>query len=358
MKEKTDSRLANRYINLGRWSAAGILLGIVLTIFGGYLSWRSERQATEDANGVAHTHAVIEALDGTLEHMAAVEGGARGFAATGEEIFLESVSSAMRAVHSDLDTLQRLTADNPAQQRRLRKLRQQMDDRLSIAREAITERQRTGTVPAAAIFLRAKLLTDEARATVAEMQGEESDLLDQRTKRSEAARRRTVSVTLYSTLSGILLLLVAGLVTRHEIVDSARMRSQLQAVNSELERRVTERASALEESQQRLQGIFDSALDAIIAVDEQRRIVLFNEAAQKTFRCSAAQATGRPIEDFIPARFHAEHAEHVRRFAGTGATSRSITGSGELGRYAPAARSSSSRLHSRRREFPGKGLSR
>jgi len=63
----------------------------------------------------------------------------------------------------------------------------------------------------------------------------------------------------------------------------------------------------LRASQSRLEGIVASAMDAIIAVDEDQRIVVFNEAAEKMFGCPAPNAIGTPIARFIPERFRAAH---------------------------------------------------
>lgn len=82
--------------------------------------------------------------------------------------------------------------------------------------------------------------------------------------------------------------------------------------------------ASLHESQQRLAGIIASAMDAIITVDEQQRVVLFNTAAQKMFRCSEAEALEQSIERFIPQRFHVAHSGHIRRFGDTGATNRAM----------------------------------
>src|SRR5690606_28968157 len=60
---------------------------------------------------------------------------------------------------------------------------------------------------------------------------------------------------------------------------------------------------ALRESEARLAGVIDSAMDAIITVDSQQRVVLFNAAAERMFRCPADQALGSPLDRFIPARY-------------------------------------------------------
>ena len=79
---------------------------------------------------------------------------------------------------------------------------------------------------------------------------------------------------------------------------------------------------ALRESKERLAGIVSTAMDAIITVDEDHRIVLFNEAAERMFGCMAAKALGQTIERFIPECFR--HA-HPRRSGETGGASRATS---------------------------------
>lgn len=71
-----------------------------------------------------------------------------------------------------------------------------------------------------------------------------------------------------------------------------------------------------------LAGVLDSAMDAIITVNEQQRIVLYNRAAEKIFGWSSEQALGQPLDRLIPERFRASHGEHIRRFGMTGVSSR------------------------------------
>ena len=79
-----------------------------------------------------------------------------------------------------------------------------------------------------------------------------------------------------------------------------------------------------------LAGIIESAMDAIIAIDDSQRIVLFNAAAEKIFAFPVNEAVGGSVERFIPARFRAGHSTRVHRFAESGITNRTLHGLGTL----------------------------
>jgi PAS domain S-box-containing protein len=90
-------------------------------------------------------------------------------------------------------------------------------------------------------------------------------------------------------------------------------------------RDITERVKSQQElarGEARLRGILDSAMDAIITVDDKEHVVLFNRAAEQVFGCPREQAIGAPLAWFIPERFRAGHHEHIRRFGETGTSSR------------------------------------
>src|SRR4051812_1217147 len=67
---------------------------------------------------------------------------------------------------------------------------------------------------------------------------------------------------------------------------------------------------ALTDAQARLSAIVDSAMDAVITVDDSQKIVLFNRAAEQLFRVRREEALGGPLERFIPQRFRAAHGAH------------------------------------------------
>ncbi len=87
-----------------------------------------------------------------------------------------------------------------------------------------------------------------------------------------------------------------------------------------------ETEDALRESQARLAGIVESAMDAIITVDGEQRILLFNRAAEQMFRCTAADALGHPLDRFIPERFRAAHASQIHAFGRSEVSSRVMAG--------------------------------
>jgi PAS domain S-box-containing protein len=81
-------------------------------------------------------------------------------------------------------------------------------------------------------------------------------------------------------------------------------------------------------SKLRLEGIIDSAMDAIITVDHEQKVAVFNDAAERMFQCSSQDAIGQPLDKFIPARFREIHRQHVKGFGRSGVTSRRM---GQLG---------------------------
>jgi len=77
-----------------------------------------------------------------------------------------------------------------------------------------------------------------------------------------------------------------------------------------------------EASEARLAAIVDSAMDAIVTVDESQNIVQFNRAAEQLFGCSRNDALGASLERFLPQRHRAAHKGHIDNFGQTGTTSR------------------------------------
>ncbi|PYT03448.1 MAG: hypothetical protein DMF60_18365 [Acidobacteria bacterium] len=96
---------------------------------------------------------------------------------------------------------------------------------------------------------------------------------------------------------------------------------------------ITERKQAevkLQRSQEQLAGVIGSAMDAIISVDDEQCIVLFNTAAERMFLFPSEEAIGQPIDRFIPERFRGPHKNHIQDFGQAHVTRRSMGSLGAL----------------------------
>lgn len=65
----------------------------------------------------------------------------------------------------------------------------------------------------------------------------------------------------------------------------------------------------------RFERIVEIAADAIISVDEEQRIVLFNRGAEEIFGWAREEVLGEGLEMLLPERFRAGHARHLAAFA-------------------------------------------
>lgn len=112
----------------------------------------------------------------------------------------------------------------------------------------------------------------------------------------------------------------------------------------QLARRFDEMADALEGSEAllhqteaerwlgvtRLANIVNTATDAIVSIDSQQRIVLFNPSAEQTFGYRAEEVIGQPLDLLLPTRFAAAHHRHVQEFGAAPETGRLMGNRGEL----------------------------
>lgn len=72
---------------------------------------------------------------------------------------------------------------------------------------------------------------------------------------------------------------------------------------------------ALEASEERLTAILKIAAIVIISFDEERRITLFNKAAEEFFGYGADEVLGEPLDMLLPRNFCRNPEGYIRRFA-------------------------------------------
>ncbi len=88
----------------------------------------------------------------------------------------------------------------------------------------------------------------------------------------------------------------------------------------EITREVTEHRELLRKvraSEQKFKAILDTANDAILSIDEQNRIILFNDAAERIFGYKREEVIGKSLNMLVPPQY-GDHYLYVRRFVETG----------------------------------------
>ena len=99
---------------LGGLGACTIVLIIV-----GYISYKNSEKFQETVRWVDHTHTVLYGLEQVLVTEADAETSMRGYVITGNKNFLAPYNKAVDKINFNLDYIKELTADNPAQQKRI-----------------------------------------------------------------------------------------------------------------------------------------------------------------------------------------------------------------------------------------------
>ncbi len=108
----------------------------------------------------------------------------------------------------------------------------------------------------------------------------------------------------------------------------AQRTTELTTTNNLLQAEIAERKQTeaiLRENQQKLAGILDNADEAIISINEQQQIQLFNQGAEKIFGYQAQEIMGKPLDLLLPEVFRQVHRQHIQQFAQSTKQSRQMT---------------------------------
>ncbi len=233
---------------------AGVV--VLLTVNAG-LSYRNVRQLNEDAQWVAHTHEVMDALGEVLSHAREAEAEQQAYLLTGDGGHLRGSTANLHVAGQTVERLRVLTVDNPAQQARIPELEKRVAGLAAgRGREAMTGLQ----------------------GLLREMGRMERELLRERQRRTERAYATAVATGIITALLGLVAVgMFIGLLTR-----SLRARQRAAAI--------------LHEQRQLLHATLVSIGDAVIATDAAGRVTFLNPVAQQLTGWTLEAAEGQPLE--------------------------------------------------------------
>ncbi|HEU0106856.1 MAG TPA: CHASE3 domain-containing protein [Vicinamibacteria bacterium] len=234
---------------LGVGVSAAFLVGVVALIAISVVSLRSIRSLVETSDWIAHTQEVLATLAAADADVTSAEASRRGYALTGAERHLDGYEIARSNIAARLDHLGNLTADNPAQQRRLGRLRAAVEARLTALDRAIALRRARSSTPElqAALTDEGEVLMREVRASIDDLSREEGVLLALRERNARASAQRASMVVLLGMAVAIVALGGSALMVgrqrraRQRAEDAVRANEAiLQRLNLELARNVEE----------------------------------------------------------------------------------------------------------------------
>ncbi|HTN91507.1 MAG TPA: CHASE3 domain-containing protein [Sorangium sp.] len=204
------------HIGVGRKLYLGFAAMVIIVLGLAGTAYKRFAELDEARSWDQHTYDVMLATSEIMKSLLNTETGERGFVITGVESFLEPYRSGRDRFEKSLSRARELTRDNPRQQVRLETIAKDYNEWVSSVLEPIIQLRRTADdakTPVDRAFDevrrgRGKILMDQMRASLKEIDDEELALLGQR----QAATNALVT-TMYATLQiGGLLALVVALV--------------------------------------------------------------------------------------------------------------------------------------------------
>jgi len=258
-----------------------VVLGFVLTLavllLGAALGHQNLVRLDGNRKGVAHTHAVEEALSTLLSKIQAAEAGPRDVAEDPRS--LQTYEASLSQVFGELDHLARLTSDNADQQARLTALEGQVQVRLDELRPTVAvirQGDRESALTVAESDLGQAFMND-VRVRIAVMQEAENDLLELREVEAANSYRLALLSTWLSTLVGVALVTTLFLSFRRNSVQRRRA------------------ALILSAQKEHLRTTLESIGDGVISTDANGGVTYLNKVAESLTGWTNDAAAGLPL---------------------------------------------------------------
>jgi signal transduction histidine kinase len=219
----------------------------------------SHTSAERERAAIWETHSIQVQLQTQLLLAAveAAETGQRGYLLSGEHRYLDPYDEGAAVAQSRMDELQRLTADNPAQQARLAEVERLMRERLDLLATVLTAAEHGRRADAVRLVRegRGREVMDKLRAELDVVWRDESRLLGKRraaSQRAIAAERRSsqmVAILAAGLILALLGLALSAVGARKETLKKANELEVSRRVRDELEVRIAEAIEAQRRSE-------------------------------------------------------------------------------------------------------------
>src|SRR5882672_2021108 len=143
------------------------------------ISYHATIKFQKDDGWIAHTHAVLAKLGTILSQVKGAESAVRGYALSGNTLYLDPLYKVEVKLDRELTELRVLLANNADQQPRMATMTALLAAKITFLKEVITLRDTEGlqAVQQAILTEKGQPLTDRIQQTIYEMENKEQELL-------------------------------------------------------------------------------------------------------------------------------------------------------------------------------------
>lgn len=257
----------------------GFGVALAFVVANALISYRNTKQLICNEQRVAHTHQVLNELEGIMATLNDAETGQRGYFITNKKDYLEPYFDAIARNQDHIERLKVLTEDNASKQRQIVLLEQKVSAKLNELQQKIALQQanQRNQVQRVVMSGKGKQLMDDMRKIIRSMQQTEYQLLQQRAQESQTNFQQAIATFSLAALLNIALLIFLYYFIRRDLGD--RFRS---------EQKIREQAILL-----------DVATDAIFVQDLQNKILYWNKGAEKLYGWHAEEAFNQSVIELL-----------------------------------------------------------
>ena len=216
----------------------GFGLSLLILVITTVASYSSINNLLDGAQWVDHTDSVIIKLDNTLSILRDAESGQRGYLLTGDTSFLRPFNNVQDRIRLMMDSIERMTSDNPRQGNNIKDLREVIFQPLVMLRQIIDKKQ-AGNIYSLGDLQKGREYMSQARLIIQRMKEEEHRLMVVRIEKVKKYSGYTpVLIVIAAALSIIITLFFYGRV-HNDFQVRAALYAELEQKDEDISRRIT-----------------------------------------------------------------------------------------------------------------------
>lgn len=261
-----------------------ILLALAAMVVLAFLSYNSILKLNSLASSVDHTHVTQLNLQKTYSALSDADNELKSFLITKDSFYYFAWTKKKAMVDHSMALLDKLTADNPIQAKRITSL----DSLIQVRRQYMVTSLKADESQYEDLSAKIEECNTRLENAIEVLDVEEERLLQQRLDRSSQFQFRAPFSLLSLQVAVVICLLIGFILVTSDLRAKAKLQRALLLNNKELK-----------DQRDFIQGIFDNTVDVIMVLDTKLNIVALNKRARQLYDPNN-DAIGKNLVDQFP----------------------------------------------------------